>query len=178
MKRALSAIAIAFLLIAGCSSDKQAAPPQSDVPPPLVPAMPLPDNAVDNAVAKLDGLADELMKKSGIPGLAVAVVHGGKTVYAKGFGVKDVRGGDKIDPDTVIEFPEGLIGLGGSRYALLARDPETPFLWLQSMEDRELALPVTNPHAFFSDFAVDLTDEEARSFPRNPAVANSGMNWL
>jgi CubicO group peptidase (beta-lactamase class C family) len=104
VKRALSAIAIAFLLIAGCSSDKQAAPPQSDVPPPLVPAMPLPDNAVDNAVAKLDGLADELMKKSGIPGLAVAVVHGGKTVYAKGFGVKDVRGGDKIDPDTVFQL--------------------------------------------------------------------------
>ena len=50
--------------------------------------MPLPENAVDNAVAKLDGLADDLMKKSGIPGMAVAVVHGGKTVYAKGFGVK------------------------------------------------------------------------------------------
>ena len=104
MKRALSAIAIALLLIAGCSSDKQAAPPHSDVPPPLVPAMPLPDNAVDNAVAKLDGLADELMKKSGIPGMAVAVVHGGKTVYAKGFGVKDVRSGDKIDPATVFQL--------------------------------------------------------------------------
>ena len=42
-------------------------------------------------MAKLDGIADDLMKKSGIPGMAVAVVHGGKTVYAKGFGVKDVR---------------------------------------------------------------------------------------
>ena len=31
------------------------------------------------------------MKNSGIPGMAVAVVHGGKTVYAKGFGVKDVN---------------------------------------------------------------------------------------
>ena len=57
--------------------------------------MPLPDNAVDNAVAKLDGLAEDLMKKSGIPGMAVAVVHGGKTVYAKGFGVKDVKTGDR-----------------------------------------------------------------------------------
>jgi len=44
------------------------------------------------------------MKKSGIPGMAVAVVHGGKTVYAKGFGVKDVRSGDKIDPDTVFQL--------------------------------------------------------------------------
>jgi CubicO group peptidase (beta-lactamase class C family) len=74
----------------------------------LVPAMPLPDNAVENAVAKLDGLAQDLMTKTGIPGMAVAVVHGGKTVYAKGFGVKDVRNGDaadnKIDPDTVFQL--------------------------------------------------------------------------
>ena len=70
--------------------------------------MPLPDNAVDNAVSKLDGLAADLVQKSGIPGLAVAVVHGGKTVYAKGFGVKDVRNGDnaanKVDPDTVFQL--------------------------------------------------------------------------
>jgi flagellar assembly factor FliW len=67
----------------------------------------------------------------------------------------------QIDPDTVIEFPDGLIGLGGSRYALIARDPDTPFLWLQSLEDPALALPVTNPHQFFADFAVELDEEEA-----------------
>ncbi len=55
--------------------------------------MPLPENAVENAVGELDGIVEELMTKSGIPGMAVAVVHGGKTVYAKGFGVKDVRTG-------------------------------------------------------------------------------------
>jgi CubicO group peptidase (beta-lactamase class C family) len=86
----------------------------SDVPPPLVPAMDLPDNAVDNAVSKLDGLADELMKKSGIPGMAVAVVHGGKTVYAKGFGVKDVRSGDKVDPDTVFQLASVSKSLGST----------------------------------------------------------------
>jgi len=70
--------------------------------------MPLPENAVENAVDKLDGLVDDLMKKSGLPGMAVVVVHGGKAVYAKGFGVKDVRNGDdpanKIDPDTVFQL--------------------------------------------------------------------------
>lgn len=84
------------------------APTSTDVPPPLVPAMPLPDNAVDAAVAKLDGIADELMKASGIPGMSVAVVHGGKTVYARGFGVKDVSNGDapgnRVDPDTVFQL--------------------------------------------------------------------------
>jgi CubicO group peptidase (beta-lactamase class C family) len=99
-------VAMTLLALAGCGSAPQEKPPPSitDVPPPLVPAMPLPQNAVDNAVAKLDGLADDLMKKSGIPGMAVAVVHGGKTVYSKGFGVRDVRTGQKVDPDTVFQL--------------------------------------------------------------------------
>jgi CubicO group peptidase (beta-lactamase class C family) len=101
------------MLVCGCSSPSSGpaapslAPVPSDVPPPLVPALALPENAVDNAVAKLDGLAEDLMKKSGIPGMAVAVVHGGKTVYAKGFGVKDVRAADdpknRVDADTVFQ---------------------------------------------------------------------------
>lgn len=67
----------------------------------------------------------------------------------------------EIDSGSVIEFPDGLIGLAGSRYALLARDPDTPFLWLQSLDDPALALPVTSPHQFFSRFTVEVTDEDA-----------------
>ncbi|UNB53776.1 serine hydrolase [Mycolicibacterium sp. YH-1] len=113
----LIASATALALLVGCTPSQKSAEPASPpppsaapsaVPPPLVPAMPLPENAVDNAVAKLDGIAEELMKSSGIPGMSVAVVHGGKTVYAKGFGVKDVRNGDdpanKVDADTVFQL--------------------------------------------------------------------------
>ena len=60
----------------------------------------------------------------------------------------------------VLEFPDGLVGLGGHRYALIATDQKSPFLWLHSLDDPTLALPVTNPHRFFSDFAVELTDED------------------
>ncbi|MGO9908160.1 MAG: flagellar assembly protein FliW [Solirubrobacteraceae bacterium] len=66
----------------------------------------------------------------------------------------------EIEPSAVIEFPEGLIGLGGSRYALIANNPEAAFMWLQSLEDPGLALPVTNPHRFFADFAVEVVDED------------------
>lgn len=65
--------------------------------------------AVDRAVAQLDRIAGELMKSSGIPGMAVAVVHGGKTVYAKGFGVKDATkaaqaANNQVGPDTVFQL--------------------------------------------------------------------------
>lgn len=70
--------------------------------------MELPAAAVDNAVAQLDRIADELMQSSGIPGMAVAVVHEGKTVYSKGFGLKDVHAGDKLEnrvrSDTVFQL--------------------------------------------------------------------------
>ncbi len=106
--RAFAGLAFGLALLTGCTGSTPPAQHQSDVPPPLVPALPLPDDAVAKAVGKLDGIADELMRSSGIPGLAVAVVHGGKTVYAKGFGVRDVRRGDgpdnRVDADTVFQL--------------------------------------------------------------------------
>ena len=67
----------------------------------------------------------------------------------------------EIDPETVIEFPEGLIGLGGSRYALLTTDPGNPIVWLHCIDDPSLSLPVTDPHRYFSRYDVELTDEDA-----------------
>jgi flagellar assembly factor FliW len=66
----------------------------------------------------------------------------------------------EIDPDTVIEFPDGLIGLGGTRWALLANDPTSPIVWLHCIDDPTLALPVTDPHRFFAGYAVELTDDD------------------
>ncbi|HEX3802899.1 MAG TPA: flagellar assembly protein FliW [Solirubrobacteraceae bacterium] len=65
--------------------------------------------------------------------------------------------------DSIIEFPDGLIGLGGRRYALLSTDANSPFLWLQSLDNPGVALPVTNPHRFFEDFLVELVDADAES---------------
>jgi flagellar assembly factor FliW len=67
----------------------------------------------------------------------------------------------EIDPATVIEFPDGLIGLGGSRYALLTSDPGNPIVWLHCIDDPSLSLPVTDPNRYFSDYRVELTDEDA-----------------
>ena len=66
----------------------------------------------------------------------------------------------EIDPETVIEFPDGLIGLGGVRWALLASQPDSPFVWLHCVDDPTLSLPVTDPHRFFPGFRVEVTDED------------------
>ena len=73
-------------------------------PPPFISAVPVADGQIDAAVAQLDGLADSLMSKTGIPGMAVAVVKDGKTVYAKGFGIRRVGTPDKVDADTVFQL--------------------------------------------------------------------------
>jgi flagellar assembly factor FliW len=67
----------------------------------------------------------------------------------------------EIPNDAVVEFPNGLIGLGGRQYALLARSEDATFVWLHSLEDPDLALPLTNPWRFFTSYEVELADDEA-----------------
>jgi flagellar assembly factor FliW len=74
----------------------------------------------------------------------------------------------EIDAATTIEFPAGLIGLGGRSFVLLATGDDPTFSWLQSVEDPELALPVTNPWLFFSDYAVELSDEDSERVGAGP----------
>jgi flagellar assembly factor FliW len=64
-------------------------------------------------------------------------------------------------PDAAaIEFPLGLIGLGGLHYALIDHNPGSGFRWLHSLEDPGLALPVVDPREFFSGFALVLSAED------------------
>jgi flagellar assembly factor FliW len=67
----------------------------------------------------------------------------------------------EIPEEAVIEFPHGLIGLGGNRYTLLARSDDAAFVWLHSLDDPALALPLTNPWRFFDSYEVEIADDEA-----------------
>jgi flagellar assembly factor FliW len=78
----------------------------------------------------------------------------------------------EIPAEDVIEFPLGLIGLGGLRYALLDRNPGSGFHWLHSLEDPDLALPVVDPRMFFRPFALLLCAEDReRVGAPDPAAA-------
>jgi flagellar assembly factor FliW len=74
---------------------------------------------------------------------------------------KSIRFGTvEIDAQDVIEFPFGLVGLGGLRYALIDRNPGTGFLWLHEIDNPALALPVVNPHQFFANFTLEIAPED------------------
>jgi flagellar assembly factor FliW len=75
----------------------------------------------------------------------------------------------EIPQDSVIEFPQGLIGLGGSRYAIVPSGNDGAFSWLHSLDDPSLALPVANPWHFFADYAVELSDEESKGITADPS---------
>ncbi len=83
-KRAATvAVVVVLLALAGCGPAQRAANPDvglSDIPPNEVSGIEIPDGRVAEAISKVDGLVNELMRASGIPGVAVAIVHGGKTV--------------------------------------------------------------------------------------------------
>ena len=77
------------------------------------------------------------------------------TVTSTRFGTLEIPASD------VIEFPAGLIGLGGTRFTIIANEADSAFRWLQSIDDAALALPITNPWAFFADYEVLLSDEDS-----------------
>jgi CubicO group peptidase (beta-lactamase class C family) len=64
----------------------------------------VPSAQIDAAVSQLDAMAADVMKRSNIPGMAVAVVKDGQVVYAKGFGVRREGSPELIDANTVFQL--------------------------------------------------------------------------
>nr|WP_246476353.1 serine hydrolase [Roseibium litorale] len=75
-----------------------------ELPPSRTPGAEVPPGQIEEALAALDGIVQELKERSGVPGLAVGVVHKGETVYAKGFGARGGEDSQTVDPDTVFQL--------------------------------------------------------------------------
>jgi CubicO group peptidase (beta-lactamase class C family) len=95
---AVVASALAMAVAGGNSVEAE------ELPPPQVAGVPIPDGQIDRAVGRLDALAQAILEKSGIPGLAIAVVRDGKTVYARGFGLRRIGERQPVDADTVFQI--------------------------------------------------------------------------
>ena len=58
---------------------------------------PIPQARIDAAVTRIDSLAAEIMDKTGVPGLAVAVVQNGGTVFARGYGARELGKSEAVE---------------------------------------------------------------------------------
>lgn len=85
-------------------TDSASAEDFEQIPPNEVSLVEVPAGQVDDAVGQLDDLAHRLLEQSGVPGMAIAVVHGDEVVYEKGFGVRNVDSNAKVDATTVFQI--------------------------------------------------------------------------
>lgn len=63
----------------------------------------VPPGSIEQAVAALPDIATRVMERSGVPGMAIAVVQGSDILFAEGFGVRNLDTGAPITPETVFQ---------------------------------------------------------------------------
>ena len=80
--------------------------------------------------------------------------------------IKTTRFGQvEIDENLIITLPEGILGFEDfRRYIILDHfDKESPFKWLQSVEDPSLAFVITDPLVFIPEYKARISKEEVSS---------------
>ena len=81
-----------------------ASPVRAETTPPQYVATAIPAGQIEAAIASLDATAADILARSGVPGMSIAVVREGKLVYAKGFGVRKAGDPAPVDADTVFQI--------------------------------------------------------------------------
>lgn len=76
--------------------------------------------------------------------------------------VKTTRFGDiEVNEKDIIELPAGLIGFPElKQYILLDHDKDSPFKWLQSLDDGAIAFVLIDPRLFKPDYTVEVPEAE------------------
>lgn len=60
-------------------------------------------NSTSLVTSRLESKVPGLMKQGGVPGMSIALIRDGRTVWLHGFGVKEKKTGDPVKTDTVFE---------------------------------------------------------------------------
>ncbi|MEO5365924.1 MAG: flagellar assembly protein FliW [Magnetococcus sp. WYHC-3] len=70
----------------------------------------------------------------------------------------------EFDPGELIRLEEGLLGFPLSqRFLLFPYGKSSPFFWLQSVDEPEIAFIVVNPFDFFGELEFVVGDDDARA---------------
>jgi flagellar assembly factor FliW len=70
----------------------------------------------------------------------------------------------EFESEDVIRFPQGMIGFPESKeYVLVSTKEESPFRWLQSLTEPQLAFLLADPDAYLSEYQPELPEGQLLS---------------
>ena len=127
----LTAIGMAVAVLGACGTPIPK--PGPDESPSAYSGLEVKEDRIEYAVGKVTDIVEEELDSSGIPGAAVAVVHGGEVVLAEGFGVRDTRTGAPVDARTV--FPMASISKSVSATVVAAESARGEVDWSTPVRD-------------------------------------------
>src|SRR5215470_15469254 len=109
---------------------------------------------VEKAVAKLDKLTSVGMRKTRLPGLAIAVVFQDRLVYAKGFGVREVGRNTPINSNAVFQLASSSKSLASTVLASLVGQGTVSWDSRIASLDPSFAMfdPAVTPNVTLRDF--------------------------
>lgn len=73
-------------------------------------------------VQQFESMAQQLVANQRVPGLAMAIVHNGRILSARGFGITDVRAAEPVDAHTVFRLASLSKSFAGTMAGLLVND--------------------------------------------------------
>lgn len=162
LRLGIGTVSLAALLgVAACSSSSGAGPSGGDStnvnpdgkPPPVFAAWDVPPQRIDAAIEALPDIVNRAMLDTGIPGMAVAVVHDGGTVFAEGFGTADVNTGAPVNADTAFQLAS--LSKSISATVISAKVTEGTIAWsdpiVEHLPEFELSDPYVTTHVSYAD---------------------------
>lgn len=155
MRTRASFIAIAFIVALNCSTAAiaQSVSIQSQTNP-AADVVQIPQGSTDKALKALPEIIADVLKRSKVPGLAVAVVSGGKTVFAQGYGKRELGKDGAVDAGTVFQIASISKSLSATIAAIAVTDGAVE--WndpvIKHMPDFQLSNSFVSERATIGDF--------------------------
>ena len=100
---------------------------------------------VTAALPSLDRLADDIIKRGDVPGLAIGVVFNDKVIYLKGFGVREIGKPRLVDADTVFQIASFSKPIASTVVAALVGDGVVS--WDSKISDLDPEFRFSDPYA-------------------------------
>jgi beta-lactamase class C len=105
-------------------------------------------------VRLFEGMAQQLVNRQRVPGLAMAIVHNGQIISVRGYGVTDVRTDQPVDAHTVFRLASLSKAFAGTMTGLLVSDGT--LRWDSKLVDYMPTFQLRDPYAARQVTVADL----------------------